>query len=123
MARVTVNPVNLLGTNLNNAVLPSVGAQSLATFTGVQFVNNGMMFLYITIGASGAGNLTLNFGRTVEGQVPAAFVLALANSTNYLLGPWSPTDFTARDGTGLTYFDFSVVTGNAVTLYQLVPLQ
>lgn len=119
MARVTLTPANLSGTQA--LVLPATGAQSLATFTGVQFVNNGLMFLAIYIGASGAGNFTQNFGRTVEGAIPAPVVDALANSTNYLLGPWSPSDFTAQDGTGLTYFDFSVVTGNSVTLYQLDP--
>jgi hypothetical protein len=119
MARVALTPTNLLGTA--GLVLPATGAQTLATFTGVSFTNNGLMFLYIVVGSSGAGNLTQNFGPTTEGSVTAPVVKALANSTNYLLGPWSPTDFTAPDGTGLTYLDFSVVTGNSVTLYQLVP--
>jgi len=125
MARVTLTPINLQGTNLANAVISATaGATSLATagITGVQFVNNGSMFMYVVIGSAGAGNLTLNLGRTTEGQLPVPFVLALANSTNYLLGPWSPSDFTAHDGTGQTYFDFSVTTGNSVSLYQLIPL-
>lgn len=123
MARVTLTAQNLPGTSgtLAQIQLPAAGVQSLATFTGVAFANNGLMFLYVVVGVAGAGNVTYNFGRTVEGQFPAPVVVALANSTNYLLGPWSPTDFTAQDGTGLTYFDFSVVTGNSVTLYQLIP--
>jgi hypothetical protein len=119
MARVALTPTNLLGTA--GLVLPATGAQTLATFTGVSFTNNGLMFLAVYIGSSGAGNLTFNIGRTVEGQAPAPIVVALSNSTNYLFGPWSPTDFTAQDGSGLTYFDFSVSTGNSATLYQLSP--
>jgi hypothetical protein len=119
VARTTITPVNLTGTAA--LTFAAAGAQSLATFTGVQFANNGLMFLYVSVGSAGAGNVTQNFGRTVEGAIPAPVVDAVANSTNYLLGPWSPSDFTAQDGSGFTYIDFSVVTGNAVTLYQLVP--
>ena len=120
MARVTLSPVNLPGTG--SLILPSTGAQTLATFTGVQFINNGTMFLAIYVGVSGAGNITQNFGRTIESQLPAPIVNAVVNSTNYLLGPWSPSDFTAQDGTGLTYIDFSgTQTLNSVTLYQLSP--
>ena len=118
MARLALSPVSLLGTS--PITLGSSGT-ALAANTGVSFSNNGLMFLAVYIGSSGAGNLTFNIGRTVEGQVPAAIVVALSNSTNYLFGPWSPTDFTAQDGSGLTYFDFGVSTGNSVTLYQLSP--
>jgi hypothetical protein len=40
----------------------------------------------------------------------------VANSTNYVFGPWSPSDFTQQDGSGMMFIDFSVVTGNAVTI-------
>jgi hypothetical protein len=119
MTRIALTQQNLLGTA--GLTLPATGTQTLATYTGVSFTNNGLMFLAVYVGSAGAGNLTENFGPTTEGSVTAPVVHALANSTNYLFGPWSPTDFTATDGTGLTYLDFSVVTGNSVTLYQLVP--
>lgn len=122
MARLTLTPVQLPGTQ-GMVLSASVGAQTLTGSTlGVQFTNNGMLFLAVYVGASGAGNFTQNFGRKIEGAIAAPPVVALANSTNYLFGPWSPTDFTAQDGTGLTYFDFSVLTGNSVTLYQISPL-
>lgn len=119
MARATLTPVALTGTKA--ITFAAAGATSV-TNPGVQFQNNGLMFLYVSIGASGAGNITMNFGRTVEGAIPAPVVVAVSNSTNYLLGPWSPTDFTAQDGTGFTYIDFSVITGNAVTLYECIPV-
>ena len=119
MARLSLTAVNLTGAA---ALTLGSSGTALASNTGVSFINNGLMFLVVYVGSSGAGNLTMNFGRTVEGSVPAPKVQALANSTNYILGPWSPSDFTAQDGTGLTYFDFSVSTGNSVTLYQLSPV-
>jgi len=122
MARVSLTPINLQGTSLNNAVLPAAGATSLVGFTGVQFINNGSMFLYITIGVGGGGTVTMNLGRTTEGQLPVPFTVTTAASTNYLLGPWSPSDFTSHDGTGQTYFDFSSVVLTAASLYQLIPL-
>jgi hypothetical protein len=67
VARLAVSPVNLLGTS--PITLGSSGT-ALAANTGVSFTNNGLMFLAVYIGSSGAGNLTFNIGRTVEGQVP-----------------------------------------------------
>jgi hypothetical protein len=122
MARLTLSPVNMPGTQ-GMVLSATAGAQSLGSSTiGVQFTNNGEMFLAVYVGSSGACNFTQNFGRTIEGAIAAPVVVALADSTNYLFGPWSPSDFTAQDGSGLTYFDFSVLTGNSVTLYQLVPV-
>jgi hypothetical protein len=121
MARVTLTPVNLAGPS--GLMLPSSGAQTLATFTGVNFVNNGLMFLAVYIGSGGACNIQSNIGPKRQGATyPASTIqVALSNSTNYLIGPWSAADFTQPDGTGLTWIDFSVVTGNSVTLYQCVP--
>ena len=122
MARLTLTPVNVPGTQ--GMVLSSTtGAQSLSGFTGVQFANNGMMFLVVYVGSGGAGNLTQNFGRTIEGVVAPNPAVALSASTNYLFGNWKPFDFTAQDGSGLTYFDLTgTQTTNSVTLYQVVPL-
>jgi hypothetical protein len=120
MSLLTLSPVQMPGTA--GMVLDTSGAQSLTGVTGVQFTNNGELFLAVYVGSAGAGNFTQNFGRGIEGVIPDPIVAALADSTNYLFGPWDPDDFTQQDGTGLTTFDFSVVTGNSVTLYQLVPL-
>jgi len=120
MARTTLTPVNFPG--VAGMVFPATGAVSLAGFTGVQFVNSGQMILFVSVGVAGAGNVTENIGRKIQGIAPAEPPVPVANSTNYVFGPWSPADFTQQDGTGFMTIDFSVVTGNAVTLYQLVPL-
>ena len=122
MARLTLTPVNLPGTQ--GMVLSSTtGAQSLSGFTGFQFSNNGLLWIVLYIGSGGAGNLTQNFGRKIESAIAAPPVVAVSASTNYLFGNWSPYDFTAQDGSGNTLFDLSgTQTTNSVTLYQLSPL-
>lgn len=121
MARLALTPVQMPGTQ--GMVLGATGAQSLSGFTGFQFTNNGLLFVALYVGSSGAGNLTQNFGRKIEGAIAAPPTVALTASTNYLFGPWSPSDFTIQDGTGLTGFDLSgTQTLNSVTLYQLVPV-
>lgn len=121
MARVTLTPVNLAGPQ--GLTFPSSGAQALTGFTGVNWVNNGQMFLAVYIGSGGACNIQSNIGRKIQSQAyPASTIqAALSNSTNYLFGPWSVNDFTQTDGTGLTWIDFSAVAGNSVTLYQCIP--
>jgi hypothetical protein len=122
MARLTLTPVQLPGTQ-GMVLSATTGAQSLSGFTGFQFTNNGSLFIALYVGSAGAGNLVQNFGRKIEGAIAAPPTVALANSTNYLFGPWSPSDFTIQDGTGLTGFDLSGTnTTNSVTLYQLSPL-
>jgi hypothetical protein len=101
----------------------TTGAQSLAGFTGFEFTDNGLLFVALYIGSGGAGNLTQNIGRKVQGIVAPEPPVALAASTNYLFGNWSPADFTATDGTGYVEFDLSgTQTANSVTLYQLIPV-
>jgi hypothetical protein len=119
VARTTLTPVNFPGPA--GAVFAAAGAVSLATFTGVQFVNSGQMILYVSVGSAGAGNVTENIGRKIQGIAPAEPPVAVSNSTNYVFGPWSAADFMQQDGSGMMFIDFSQVTGNAVTLYQLVP--
>ena len=70
MARTTITPVNLPGTT--GAVWASAGVTSLATFTGVKFVLSAHMFLYVSVGAAGAGNVTQQFGRKVQGITPTS---------------------------------------------------
>ena len=123
MARLTLTgPISLPGTK--GIVLPTSGVQTVGANTGFQWTgNNGRQCVAIYVASGGSGNLTMNFGRTVEGQVPAPEVVALTASTNYLFGPFSPSDFTALDGTGNTYFDLSGTnTSNTVTLYELDPV-
>lgn len=114
-------PVSLPGSK--GIVLPAAGISAVGANTGVSFANNGRMFLAVYVPGGYSGNLVQNFGRTVEGQAPSPVTVALTASTNYLFGPWSPYDFTASDGTGLTYLDLSGTnTSLTVTLYELDPL-
>jgi len=122
VARLTLTgPISLPGTK--GIVLPAAGVQTVGANTGLQFVNNGRMFVALYIPAAYAGNLVQNFGRTVEGAIAAPPTVALTASTNYLFGPWLPSDFTALDGTGLTYLDLSGTnTTVTCTLYELDPV-
>jgi len=86
---------------------------SLATFAGFSVPNNGAVMLIVWVGASGAGNLQF---LTQRGQTqPAA--IAVANSTNYIFGPFDPALYS--DGGGLLQATISVVTGNSVAAYAL----
>lgn len=119
--RVTLQPVQMPGT-AGMVLSATTGAQSLSGFTGFQFVNNGLLWIALYIGTGGSGNLTQNLGRGVAGIIPSEPPVALTAGQNYMFGPWDPDDFTARDGSGLTYFDISgTQAANSVTLYQLVP--
>jgi hypothetical protein len=121
MALLTLSPVQLPGP-AGMVLSPTAGAQSLSGFTGFQFLDNGSCFVIIYVGSSGAGNLTQTFGRTIEGVSSQIPNVALSASTNYLFGTWSPSDFTARDGTGNVEFTLSgTQTLNTITLYQLSP--
>jgi len=117
MARVALPaPTITLGAGPAGTILPAAEPTSLNTFTGFSFVNNGAILVRLVVGASGVGNVTFNFQKTVEGQLPAAFVTAVANTTVYIFGPFSVQDF--NDANGLCQFDKSgTVTGDTVGLY------
>jgi hypothetical protein len=113
-------PIVLPGTK--GIVLPSAGVQTVGANLGISFVNNGLMYVALYIPSGYVGNFVQNFGRAVEGSLPAPVTVALAASTNYLFGPWNAVDFTAQDGTGLTNFGLSGTnTSVTVTLYELIP--
>lgn len=121
MTYVTLTPVTLVGAS--GLTLPSSGAQSLATFQGVQFVNNGLMMLAVYNG-TGSQTITQNIGGKIQGLSPTVSAVSLTASTNYLFGPWSARDYTQLDGSGFQRIDFGGTVANiSVTLYQLVPAQ
>lgn len=97
-------------------ILPAAET-ALTGFTGFTFPNNGAVILRIVIGASGAGNLVFIAQRTIESFAATVTTIAVANSTSYLFGPFSPADF--NDVNGLFNATLSVVTGNSVGVYQL----
>lgn len=119
MARVTLTPVTKAGAR--GLTIPSAGAQSLAGFTGVQFINNGLMTLLVYNG-SGSQTITQLIGGQVQGIAPTVAPFALPASTNVEFGPWSAKDYTQLDGSGMQYIDFGGTVANiSVTLYQTIP--
>jgi hypothetical protein len=100
-------------TNLAGTVLPAAET-ALTGKTGFQFQNNpaGAVVVRIVVGASGAGNLQLV---AATGAQPS--VVALANSTTYIFGPFDPAVFSSP--TGLVQATLTVVTGNSVGIYLL----
>lgn len=110
-------PVTSIGSGIAAGTVLPTAETAMASNAGFSFINNGAVLLRVVIGASGAGNLSLVVQRTVEGQVPAAVVLALSNSTSYIFGPFSVGDF--NDGNGLFQGLLSVPTGNSVGVYIL----
>jgi len=120
MARVTLTPVSMKGAA--GLTLPSAGAQSLSGFTGVQFVNNGCLWLAVYNG-TGSQTITQLIGGQVQGIAPTVAPVALTASTNYIFGNWSQKDYTQLDGSGMQYIDFGGTQANiSVTLYQVVPI-
>jgi hypothetical protein len=125
VSRITLSaPVSHSGGGIQYPVAPSASAQGTAwsAATGVGYVNNGQMYLWCWNSSGSAVTATVNFGRKVEGQTVTPLTASIPAGAATALGPYSPSDFTALDGSGLTYVDFSVVTGLYVALYQLVPV-
>jgi hypothetical protein len=124
MARVTLTPANLAGAS--GLTLPVLAAGAQVTLssgnTGVQFVNNGQVFLVVYNG-TGTQTIAQQIGGKVQGIAPTVTPISLTASTAYLFGPWSARDYTQLDGTGLMYVDFTGTFANiGVSLYQCVPI-
>lgn len=121
MARVTLTPVTKAGA-AGLTIPTATGAQALTGFTGVQFINNGMMTLVVYNG-TGSQTITQLIGRKVQSLAPTVAAVSLTASTVTEWGPWSPTDYTQLDGSGMQYIDFGGTAANlSVTLYQTVPI-
>ncbi|HEX3958085.1 MAG TPA: hypothetical protein VHZ03_15835 [Trebonia sp.] len=124
MARLTLTPATLAGAQ--GLTLPVLAAGAQATLsssnTGVQFVNNGQVFLVIYNG-TGTQTIAQQIGGKIQGIAPTATPVSLTASTAYLFGPWSAKDYTQLDGSGLMYVDFTGTYANiGVSLYQMSPI-
>lgn len=100
--------------------LPVSEATSLTGATGFNFVNNGAILLRVCIGSSGTGTMSVLLQRAIEGFLtgtPLFTTGTLANSTNYIFGPFSPSDL--NDVNGTVQCTMSVYTGNSAGLYFL----
>lgn len=101
----------------------SASGASWGSNTGVGYANTGHEYLWCYNGGGSAVTATLVFGKTVEGQAVASITVNLPAGRETPIGPLSPSDFTAHDGSGLTYVDFSSVASLYVGLYALQPVQ
>jgi hypothetical protein len=110
------------------------------TYAGVQFINNGSMWLYVYNGASASVAYHL-IGQKAGGQPEpfATISTTIPASGPGWLGPWSIQQYTQTDGSqftgapgglisastpsgvGYTCIDFTVLTTLSVRLYQLIP--
>lgn len=104
---------------ITGVTLAAQEANTLATYAGFSVPNNGSVLVRITVGAAGAGNVAFICQKTVYGASVAAtsFLQALSNSTAYIFGPFSPSNF--NDVNGLLQVTLSVVTGNYCGVYYL----
>jgi hypothetical protein len=98
-------------------ILPAAEPGVLTGMTGWTFPNNGAVLVRLVVGAAGAGNVTFLTQRTIESFGATVGAIAVANSTNYIWGPFSPGDF--NDANGLVNINISVVAGNTVGVYIL----
>lgn len=95
---------------------------SLGANVGFSFPNNGAVLCHIVTGTV-IGTIAFVVQRTVESnQVPAFTPLgpggvALAISSSYIFGPFSPADF--NDPNGLFQCTWTGFTGGSVGVYQL----
>lgn len=99
---------------LTGTALPAAETTSLAASTGLSFTNapEGLVVVRLTVGAAGAGNATFSLANG------GTRVVAVANSTNYVFGPFDPAVYS--NSVGAVNCALSVVAGNAAGLY-LVP--
>lgn len=105
-------PTKALGGITAVAGLQPAAETALGANTGFTFSNNGLVLVRLVVGASGAGNL--QFVATVGSQ-PA--VIAVANSSVYIFGPFDPAVYS--DSTGTVTGTLSVQTGNSVGVYSV----
>jgi hypothetical protein len=90
---------------------------ALATYTGLNFVNNGAVVLVVNSTGT-AATVTVLFQMTVEGAAITALSIALpATAGNYMIGPFAPSKH--NDAAQLCHLGFTVVTGMTAGLYTL----
>jgi hypothetical protein len=109
LTQTSLTQGGLTPTNLTSA-LTSLGAN-----TGVLFVNNGRVALFVSVGTT-ATTATSDIGLTIQGQsVSGQSSGALPTSAISILGPW-PSQFNKTDGTNDVQIDFSSSTGITLAL-------
>jgi|SRR5215469_14083424 len=100
--------------------LPTAEATSLTAGGGVNFANNGAILLRVCVGSS-TTTLSALLQRSIEGFLAGSTLYTtgtLAISTNYIFGPFSPSDL--NDANGNFNFTLSVYTGGITAgLYKL----
>lgn len=124
MARMQLAPV-AFGFTIGGSYTDVTPADltALGTATGVSFINNGLMVLFIYNADAAATTVTTNIGKLVYGESVTAFTTTVPATKMISLGPWPPSIFTAEDGTGNTYIDINPQTSVSVGLFSLASQQ
>ena len=112
MARttLTVNQISLAG------VTPSYGAAD--NVNGMQFANNGEVWLHIKCTGAGACTVTLTTPLQIGGvDMVDPTVTVPITTGDKIIGPFSPQVF--NQAGGVVYVDFSTGTGVTVAAFKL----
>lgn len=102
MAQLVITPINRLG------VLSTTAGVAATATTGDTFPNDGNTFIEVLNGSGASINVTITPVRTVDGQIPAAKVIAVAAAARAMIGPFATADY--NDTNGLVTFVCSAVT-------------
>lgn len=95
-------------------IIPSYGA---ANVDGNSISNDGQVFLHIKNGGASPINVTVQVPTQVDGMAITARVVAVANASEKMIGPFPPNLFNQSDGS--LYVDYSAVTTVTVAAVRL----
>lgn len=102
MALISITSISRVG------VLSTVAGAAATASVGDTFANDGNTFIEVLNGGGASINVTITPVRTVDGQTPAAKVIAVAAAARAMIGPFAPADY--NDANGLVTFVCSAVT-------------
>jgi len=115
---MAVTPLTISSVNRSTGLLQALAA---ANTDGSTIVNDGKVFLIVANADGSPTNVTVAWGvnGAVDGVTPTARVIAVANATTRIIGPFPPSSY--NDATGLVTFTFSKVTSLTVQAVKLDP--
>jgi hypothetical protein len=87
------------------------------TVDGDSIMNNGARLLHVTNGSGSSINVTVNLGRTIDGQAIAAKVHAIAAGASKFIGPFGVN---YSQPTGEVLVDYSAITTVTRAVFEYV---
>jgi hypothetical protein len=98
-------PTSRLGVDVTAAALTPLGAN-----TGVSYKNDGQSVLVVNNASGSNVTLTPHVVGNIDGNTPPNPTIVIPTGKTWLVGAFSKSDYTATDGTGNIYVDFSAST-------------